>query len=45
MLIPEKILYETAMVAHGGRDGKAESLDSSFAVSLSVHKGPRRSGR
>src|SRR4051794_9936837 len=39
MLIPEKILYETAMVAHGGRDGKAESLDGSFAVSLSVPKG------
>lgn len=39
MLIPEKILYETAMTAHGGRDGRAESTDGSFAVSLSVPKG------
>jgi osmotically inducible protein OsmC len=39
MLIPDKILYETSMVAHGGRDGRAESPDGSFAVSLSVPKG------
>jgi Ohr subfamily peroxiredoxin len=39
MLIPEKILYETSMVAHGGRDGRATSPDGSFAVSLSVPKG------
>jgi Ohr subfamily peroxiredoxin len=39
MMTPEKILYETSMIAHGGRDGKAESTDGSFAVSLSVPKG------
>ena len=39
MMTPEKILYETTMVAHGGREGRAESLDGSFAVSLSVPKG------
>lgn len=35
---PEKILYETSMTAHGGRDGKAESADGSFAIDLSVPK-------
>jgi Ohr subfamily peroxiredoxin len=39
MMTPEKILYETSMIAHGGRDGKAESTDGDFAVSLSVPKG------
>ena len=39
MMTPEKILYETAMIAHGGREGRAESLDGSFALSLSVPKG------
>jgi Ohr subfamily peroxiredoxin len=39
MLIPEKILYEATMIAHGGRDGRAESPDGSFALSLSVPKG------
>lgn len=38
-MTPEKILYETAVVAHGGREGKAESVDGGFAVSLSVPKG------
>ena len=38
-MTPEKILFETEMKAHGGRDGKAESPDGSFAVSLSVPKG------
>lgn len=35
---PEKILYETRMTAHGGRDGKAESADGSFVIDLSVPK-------
>jgi len=38
-MTPEKILYETAVTAFGGRDGKAQSADSSFAVNLSVPKG------
>lgn len=39
MMTPDKILYETSMVAHGGRDGRAEALDGSFNVKLSVPKG------
>ncbi len=38
-MTPEKILYETAVTAFGGRDGKARSADGSFAISLSVPKG------
>ena len=38
-MTPEKILYETAVTAHGGREGKAQSADGSFSVSLSVPKG------
>jgi len=38
-MTPEKILYETAVTAFGGRDGKAQSTDGSFAVNLSVPKG------
>jgi Ohr subfamily peroxiredoxin len=39
-MTPEKILYETAVVAHGGREGRAESVDDSgFSVKLSVPKG------
>lgn len=38
-MTPEKILYETAVTAHGGREGKAESVDGGFAVNLSVPKG------
>lgn len=37
-LTPEKILYETAVTARGGRDGMAESPDGSFSVSLTVPK-------
>lgn len=36
---PEKILYETEVVAHGGREGKAQSVDGSFSVNLSVPRG------
>jgi len=36
---PEKILYETAVKASGGRAGHAESLDGSFSVDLSVPSG------
>ncbi|WP_102224754.1 organic hydroperoxide resistance protein [Acidimangrovimonas sediminis] len=35
---PEKILFSTEMTAHGGRDGKVESPDGSFTLSLSVPK-------
>ncbi|MGN7292732.1 organic hydroperoxide resistance protein [Rhizobium sp. SAFR-030] len=38
-MTPEKILYETAVTAHGGREGRAESADGGFAVALSVPKG------
>ena len=38
-MIPEKILYETTVTAHGGREGKAESADGGFSVNLSVPKG------
>src|SRR6218665_4004676 len=38
-MTPEKILYETTVTAHGGREGKAESADGSFSVNLSVPKG------
>lgn len=38
-MTPEKILYETTVVAQGGREGTAESADGSFAVKLSVPKG------
>ncbi|NKJ08061.1 MULTISPECIES: organic hydroperoxide resistance protein [unclassified Rhizobium] len=38
-MTPEKILYETAVTAFGGRDGKAQSADGSFVVGLSVPKG------
>ena len=38
-MAPEKILYETAVTAFGGREGKARSTDGSFAVELSVPKG------
>ena len=38
-MTPEKILYETAVTAFGGRDGKARSADGSFAIILSVPKG------
>jgi Ohr subfamily peroxiredoxin len=39
-MTPEKILYETAVVAHGGREGRAESVDDGgFSVKLSVPKG------
>jgi len=39
-LTPEKILYETAVVANGGRDGKVESVDDGgFSARLSVPKG------
>ncbi len=38
-MTPEKILYETSVIAHGGREGKAQSTDGSFAVNLSVPKG------
>jgi len=38
-MTPEKILYETAVTAHGGREGKARSADGSFSVDLSVPKG------
>lgn len=44
---PEKILYETAMTAHGGRDGRSESPDGGFRIDLSVPKelgGPGGSG-
>ncbi|MBS9721826.1 organic hydroperoxide resistance protein [Tianweitania sp. BSSL-BM11] len=36
---PEKILYETSMTAHGGREGKVESADGTFSTNLSVPKG------
>lgn len=36
---PEKILYETAVKATGGRAGRAESLDGGFSVDLSVPTG------
>jgi Ohr subfamily peroxiredoxin len=35
---PEKILYETSMIAHGGRDGRSESPDGTFKIGLSVPK-------
>ena len=38
-MTPEKILYETAVTAFGGRDGKAQSADGSVVVDLSVPKG------
>ncbi|WP_105430763.1 organic hydroperoxide resistance protein [Neorhizobium sp. T6_25] len=38
-MTPEKILYETSVTAHGGREGRARSTDGSFAVNLSVPKG------
>ncbi len=38
-MTPENILYETAVTAFGGRDGKAQSADGGFSVSLSVPKG------
>ncbi|MEQ1407512.1 organic hydroperoxide resistance protein [Neorhizobium sp. Rsf11] len=38
-MIPDKILYETVVTAHGGREGKARSVDGSFSVNLSVPKG------
>ncbi|MDE1996552.1 MAG: organic hydroperoxide resistance protein [Rhizobiaceae bacterium] len=38
-MTPEKILYETAVTAFGGREGRARSVDGSFAVELSVPKG------
>ena len=38
-MTPEKILYETAVTAHGGREGKAHSVDGGFSVDLSVPKG------
>ena len=38
-MTPEKILYETTVTAHGGREGRAESADGGFAVDLSVPKG------
>ncbi|MBP1846553.1 Ohr subfamily peroxiredoxin [Rhizobium petrolearium] len=38
-MIPDKILYETAVTAHGGREGKARSVEGSFSVNLSVPKG------
>nr|WP_250813768.1 organic hydroperoxide resistance protein [Neorhizobium tomejilense] len=38
-MTPEKILYETSVTAHGGREGKAQSTDGSFSVNLSVPKG------
>lgn len=44
---PEKILYETSMMAHGGRDGRSESPDGSFRIDLNVPKelgGPGGSG-
>ncbi len=33
-----KLLYQTEAVATGGRDGKAQTKDGSFAVSLAVPK-------
>ena len=39
MMIPEKILYEAEMKATGGRNGRAESGDGRFRVSLTVPKG------
>ena len=38
-MTPEKILYETAVTAQGGREGRAQSTDGSFSVNLSVPKG------
>ncbi|WP_105384456.1 organic hydroperoxide resistance protein [Neorhizobium alkalisoli] len=38
-MTPEKILYESSVTAHGGREGKAQSADGSFSVNLSVPKG------
>ncbi|MDO1582727.1 organic hydroperoxide resistance protein [Rhizobium oryzicola] len=38
-MTPEKILYETSVTAQGGREGRAESEDGKFAVTLSVPKG------
>lgn len=37
-MTPDKILYETAVTATGGRDGKAASDDGLLAVSLAVPK-------
>ncbi|MCC5970282.1 MAG: organic hydroperoxide resistance protein [Pararhodobacter sp.] len=38
-MTPEKILYEATMTATGGRAGKVNSPDDSFALDLSVPKG------
>lgn len=38
MMTPEKILYETEVIATGGRDGKAVSADGLLSVSLSLPK-------
>jgi Ohr subfamily peroxiredoxin len=37
-MTPEKILYETEVMATGGRDGKAASTDGLLSVSLSLPK-------
>lgn len=37
-MTPEKILYETEIIATGGRDGKAVSADGLLSVSLSLPK-------
>lgn len=38
-MTPSTILYEATMTATGGRAGRAEAPDGSFAVALSVPKG------
>jgi Ohr subfamily peroxiredoxin len=40
-MAPDRILYETEVVASGGREGSAKSRDGQFSVSLSV---PRELG-
>lgn len=37
-MTPEKILYETEVIATGGRDGKAVSADGLLSLSLSLPK-------
>jgi Ohr subfamily peroxiredoxin len=39
MMKPDKILYEAEVKATGGREGRAESTDGKFAVSLTIPKG------
>lgn len=35
---PDKILFETTMTAHGGREGRVTSEDNDFALALSLPK-------